>query len=223
MWYWRKGNHEGLLNFAEKIQNEPDLDLYAKYCFLREKGLRKQAFQNLNNFISSALSWSLEKRFQFVDSLHHVLNENEEIYDLIPQPLDNRIVQPTLLEWIKVNPDDPSGYRWLGEENNWRKALLLNSSEQISRIRLIKRLIYCSYFSTHHLPEGYIGNPSEDLMGLNEAQGLLSGMLDQTQKNEFIQEINHYRDLVQSYYDYERSKESVSFETWAIANDRMYQ
>ncbi len=223
MWYWRKGNYEGLLNFAEKIQDDPDLDLYAKYCSLREKGLRKQAFQNLNNFISSALNWSLEKRFHFVDSLLNVLNENEDIYDLIPQPLDSRIVQPTLLGWVKVNPDDPSGYRWLGEEDNWRKALLLDNTEQISRIRLIKRLIYCSYFSTHHLPEGYIGNTSEDLMGLNEAQGLLTGLLDQTLQSEFCNEINHYRDLVQSYYDYERSKESVRFETWAKANDRMYQ
>lgn len=223
MWYWRKGNYEGLLNFAEKIQDDPDLYLYAKYCFLREKGLRKQAFQDLNNFISSALNWPLEKRFHFVDSLLHLLNENEDIYDLIPQPLDSRIVQPTLLEWVKVNPNDPSGYRWLGEEDNWRKALLLDNTEQISRIRLIKRLIYCSYFSTHHLPEGYIGNTSEDLMGLNEAQGLLTGLSDQTLQSEFCNEINHYQDLVQSYYDYERSKESVRFETWAKANDRMYQ
>jgi len=189
MWYWRQDNYEGLLNFAEKIQNIPDLELYAKYCLLREKGLRKKAFQDLNNFITFALSWSLEKRFYFVDSLLHVLNESEGVYDLIPQPLDSRIVQPTLSEWIKANPDDPSGYRWIGGEDNWRKALVLDNSEQISRVRLINHLIYHSYFSTHHLPEGYIGNPSEDLIGLNEAQDLLAGLFDKTLLYKFSKEI----------------------------------
>lgn len=223
MWYWRKGNYKGLLSFAEEIQDDLDLDSYAKYCIKREKGLRKQAFQDLNNFISSALGWPLEKRFQFVDLLLHVLNENNDIYDLIPQPLDSRIVQPTLLEWIKVNPDDPASYRWLGKEDNWRKALMLDRSEQISRIRLIKHLIYCSYFSTHHLPEGYIGNPSEDLMGLNEAKGLLTELSDQVLQNKLLNEINHYRALVKSYYDYEQSKSKTSFEKWANDNKRICQ
>lgn len=215
MWYWRKENYEGLLSFAQEIESNSELADYAKYCVLREKGLRKEAFSNLNRFIGSAVTWPLSKRYAFVDLLFTVQHGNSNIYDLMPQPLLKRLVEPTLQQWVQANPEDPSGYRWLGDEENWRIALSLDENDQISLVRLVERLIYNSYFSTHHLPDGYIGNPSEDMMELNEALGLLPKIQDQSLKDKLARELGDYKELVENYLQYSKSRFVGSFERWA--------
>jgi hypothetical protein len=216
MWYWRKENYEGLLGFANQIADEPELSDYANYCNLREKGLRKEAFISLNKFIESTRKWSLQQRYKFVDLIFQVEFENTGVYDLVPHPLNKFLFEPTLAEWVQVNPDDPSVYRWLGGENNWRKALLLDENDQVSLFRLVKRLIYNSYFSTHHLPEGYIGNPSEDMMELYEAQGLMHKIKDPDVQTAFLVELDNYKELVGNYLEFQKSNYVGNFGSWAI-------
>ena len=42
MYYWNKDNFEGLLEIAEEFKSRSGYDLFAEYCLLREKGLKKQ-------------------------------------------------------------------------------------------------------------------------------------------------------------------------------------
>ena len=202
------------------MEDDSDLDLYAQYCVLREKGLRKQAFKQLNAFIEIAKDWGLNQRYEFVERLYLIQDNNRNRYDLIPHPLYSVIVEPTVVAWVKENPSDPSGYRWLGGRENWRKAILLNKEEQIARVRLIEQIIYYAYFSTHHLPEGFIGSPSEELLGLNEANILLDGLENDKLKIKFSDEIKDCMELIQAYREYEKSTYVGTFEAWANLYDR---
>ena len=220
MYYWRKNNYEGLLEVASSLEDETELHLYAQYCRLRENGLRKQALSQLKEFIEIAELWNINQRYEFVDRLYWIKENNSEIYDLIPHPLHVAIVEPTIAEWIEENPTDPSGYRWLGGIEGWRKAISLDSAEQISRVRLIKIIIYNSHYATHHLPECFIGKPAEELMGLNEAIVLLDGLTNQEQKAEFREKIKDCRELISAYQDYQNSTYVGTFESWAELYDR---
>ncbi len=222
-WYWREKNFEGLRTVAIEAAKNPDTVLYSEYCELREKGLRKEAFQKLTQFINRACTWDLDKRFYFVDWLENIRYNNEEIYDLIPHPLYQMLVQPTLLEWIETNPDDPAGYRWLGDIDSLRKAVSISSHEQIAREKLIDDLIHKVGYSVHHLPEGYIGDPSEDLTILNEIKTLITSIEDIVLIEKFDGQYADLHELVKSYFDYTQSSGVQSFEMWAISNNRKYQ
>lgn len=214
MWYWRQKNYEGLLDIANAVEGNANLFLYAEYCRLRERGLRRDAFLVLNEFIELANTWDLEMRYRFVDDLYHLCEQNPEVYDLMPHPINRNLLEPTLQDWVKENPNDPSVYRWLSGVENWRKSIALDETEQISRVRLVKHLIYNAYFSTHHLPEGYIGNPAEDLMGLNEASALVTNVENTALVEIFRTEIKDYRELIHSYQEYRKSSYVGSFEAW---------
>lgn len=41
-------------------------EAYAAYCYAREKGLRKEAFQHLAVFLSQAEKWALSEKIAFV-------------------------------------------------------------------------------------------------------------------------------------------------------------
>ncbi len=49
-----KAQNKALLAIAEVISKNPRWKEYSTYCINREKGLRKIAFKNLDNFIKSA-------------------------------------------------------------------------------------------------------------------------------------------------------------------------
>ncbi len=218
MWYWGQENFEGMLEFAQAIAHDRDLALFGQYCMCREKGLRKEGFRHLGEFMQIAAPWPLAKRFAFVDSLYHFLERHEFVHSLIPQIMYDRLVEPTLQEWIAAYPEDPAGYRWLGGVENWRKAVIADANEQIARLKLIRRLIYQAYFSTHHLPDGYIGYPSEDMMGLDEAEGLYRGLTEADPK--LLRSIGDYRELIQSYMDYKAAGSGEGFAPWAEKNGR---
>ncbi len=220
MWFWRQRSFEGLTEVAVEAAKNPDTVLYAKYCEYREQGTRKMAFEELDRFIESARTWHLEKRFRFVDWLNSVIYHNPDFYDLIPYPLNKQIFEPTLKEWISVNPDDPVGYRWLGGTDNLRKAVRLSDSEQIARLKLIKSLFYRVDYSVHHLPEAYIGDPGEDLMVLHEISELIPSVEDVQVARASLAKHGDYLELVQSYLDYFEAGSSTSFEDWAEINQR---
>lgn len=207
-----------MLGFAQAIAEDRDLALFRQYCMCREKGLRKEGFKHLAEFMQVAEQWPLEKRFAFVDSLCHFQDRHDFVHGLVPQNMYDRLVEPTLQAWIAAHPEDPAGYRWLGGEENWRKAIMVDANEQIARLRLIRKLIYNAYFATHHFPDGYIGNPREDMMGLEEAEGLYLGLTVANQ--DILKSIAEYRELIQSYLDYRAAGSRESFAQWVKKNGK---
>lgn len=51
MYYWNRDNFEGLLSVADVLSKNEHYSFFVYYCRLREKGLRKEALQKLEQFI----------------------------------------------------------------------------------------------------------------------------------------------------------------------------
>ena len=219
MWYWNSENFEGLKSVYDNLKETPEYLDYANYCNYKEKGLRKQAFNYLNEFIDVAVKWDLEERYYFVEILMNILNSNPNIHGLIPQPLDVKLVQPTLHEWVKENETDPSGYRWLGGQENWRKAITFDPEDKVSEKRLIKRLIYNVYFSTHHMPAGYIGDAKRDMEEITEVEVLISNLDSDEEKIAYLNELKVYKAWVRCYLKYLESGFTGYFRDWHKLNN----
>ena len=107
MYYWNKDNFEGLEAIARSLQESTDVKDFSDYCRFRAEGLRKQAFEALSRFLFQALNWEFEKRRDFVDWLLTAQYNNPKIHQLIPHPLMEKLVEPTLNEWIQCQPESP--------------------------------------------------------------------------------------------------------------------
>ena len=54
VWYWRAENFRGLSELTRLLADDADLNEYVEYLRLRQRGLRKDAFQHLGRFIAAA-------------------------------------------------------------------------------------------------------------------------------------------------------------------------
>jgi hypothetical protein len=73
---------------------------YAEYCFLRERGLRKEAFKILDEFLIDAEQWEEADRIKFVDFLMPYSETVEDAdYGPMPYPLCVKLIKPTLEKW----------------------------------------------------------------------------------------------------------------------------
>ena len=163
MWHWRKENFEGLQQISEYLAGKEPLSKFKEYCEYREKGLRKEAFAKLNEFIDGALDWKFNDKKEFSDWVLWVNNGSPEIIDLIPQPLKARFIEPVLKEWKEIEPNNSAPFRWSGGLEDLRKAIQLNQDDQIARIKLAEIILTATNYSIHELPNGYLGDANDDL------------------------------------------------------------
>ena len=64
-----KDQNIALLTVAKAASENSEWKDYAEYCIDREKGLRKQAFKKLAEFIKSTNSWTLDQKIDFAKFL----------------------------------------------------------------------------------------------------------------------------------------------------------
>jgi hypothetical protein len=164
----------------------------ASYCRLRERGLRNDAFAHLREFIREAQQWSLPERARFADWILSLQRSHPQIYDLIPYPLQQDLIEPTLRDWCRAEPMHPVRYRWLGTDEDLRRAVELDPAEQVARQLFIERVAGAVDFSIHELSSGYeyLGDPEDDLRQLREAEEMLQGIKDVERRNHYTQELS---------------------------------
>jgi hypothetical protein len=114
MRYWRKGYFETFRSVAKAARTVPEREDYSAFCEKYENGLRQGAFTILDRFISSYEREAFEKRRRFVSWLSHLTFGRAGRHMAIPQPLQIRIIEPTLLEWTLVDPRSYEPHLWLG-------------------------------------------------------------------------------------------------------------
>ena len=114
MRYWRKGYFETLRSVAKAASTVPEWEDDSAFCEKYETGLRQDAFTILNRFISSYEPEAFEKRRRFVSWLSHLTFGRAGRHMAIPQPLQIRIVEPTLLEWTLVRGRTNLTCGWAG-------------------------------------------------------------------------------------------------------------
>ncbi len=177
MHYWRKGYFESLKEVAAAAEREcPPWREYADFCLEYERGLRGEAFIILDRFIQWMERAPFEDRRRFTSWLLFQADDATGHHMLIPHPLQTRIIEPTLWEWVEVDPLCSEPLRWLGGYENLTKAIELDPSDEIARRKLIIVMLSRVGYAIHELPSGYLGNPSDDLETLTRAEMLLSDL-----------------------------------------------
>ena len=219
-----KDQNIALLTVGNTALKNPAWIEYANYCFSREKGLRKIAFKHLEDFLSIANGWSFEQKMEFVKFLLPLFETVKEAdYGAFPQPLHEGLVKSTLEQWCEQETEDERPFRWYGtyyrSENHLLKALQLNPKDDTSRQRLLSWWTYNIYYSIHHLPEGYIGEPNDDLELAQKAYSQIDQLTDLNLKDKWRKELEENLEFVRNYIDWEKSGHS-NFEQWGKENKK---
>jgi len=198
MWFWRKTYFQTLKDVAAEAGASPTWADYAAYCTEHERGLRPQAFAILDRFISQMESASFEERRRFVSWLLHHCDLRDGSHMLAPHPLRRRVIEPTLAEWLQVEPASSEPHRWLGGYEHLKRAIELDPSDEIARRRFIGGILGQVNYSTHELPSGYLGEPNGDLAALAEAEAALAG-LSSDDRGRAAAEFAEQRRLIEEY------------------------
>jgi len=158
MQFWRQDYFESIRELTANAAKFPGWADYFAYCTLLENGLRKDALAKLDGFISSMLIASFEERQKFVSWLYHGAWNTEWLNTFVPHPLQTRLVEPTLQEWVKREPDAAEPHCWLGTLEHLRRALELDPQGEVACTRFARCILGRINVSTHELPAGYLGD-----------------------------------------------------------------
>ncbi|MBX9804747.1 MAG: hypothetical protein K2Y18_03210 [Alphaproteobacteria bacterium] len=230
---WRESAFQALLNFNEELKKYPDFILLAEYADLREQGLRKQAFNKLNEFIIAASSFEESKKLELVQIICQMkLGSGRNSFLLDPQPLVTQVIVPTLRQWIVEQPKNFEPLKWLGlffyhysddsDDNLYftylEQSLALNPKDDVVRKVLIERYIDYLDYAMHHLLDainfGYIGDPANDLELCRTIEVCINGVQDKKDKAAFTKRLKEYRMMIEDWQEYIRANVKISFDEW---------
>lgn len=219
-----KDQNIALLNVAEGANKNPRWKDYAQYCYYREKGLRKEAFQFLNKFLKASEAWILKDRIEFVKFLiSNFETVKEADFGLFPQPLSEKLVKPTLEEWTENEENDSAPFRWYGKYyrsgKHLNKALEINPYDDQTRVVWLNWLTYNIYSAVHHLPDGYIGDPIEDLETAKTIQEHIDKLSDDEHRKYWQKELDEDLELVKNYIEWKNS-DDPDLSQWGLENNK---
>lgn len=225
MWYWNQQNFEGLIAVADSIADQPQWTLFAKYCRLREKGLRQQSLKVIATLIDEAADWTDLARRQFADWIYSTRLRVPEVHQLIPMPLNQQLLVPTLQEWAASEPSIATPERWLGFATacyqHFSNALSLDATDDVSRYRLVLIDLADVDHQCHHLPEYFIGEIDTAIALLDRAKALATGFSNPDVASTLGVEFSELYGKVRDWQTFQASG-GDSFADWCIANGRDY-
>lgn len=157
---------------------------FGTYCALVRDGLRESALKELSLFIESMENRSFTDRKQFVAWFCTTCWQGSAYHTgkLCPYPLKEKIILPTLREWVDTDPASSKALRWLAEIEwawpesimIWKKAIDLDKGNIDARVGLLERIIECIDYAVNDSPGEYlITDPHEDLRILDLAEGVI--------------------------------------------------
>jgi len=220
-----KSQNESLLILSKLSDKNPKLDEYSKYCLLREQGLRKKAFDHLERFIKDIITWSLEERIEFVKLLFPYFEDVKDAdYGGFPQPLNIKVVKPTLEEWCSLEKTNGNPFRWYGKyyrsEEHLNKALKLNPNDDLARITLILWWSDKIYYSLHHLPYSYIGNYEKDIELMGEIKKQVYLLNNKEMKESATRNMKINMEILTNYQNWIKTGDS-DFTKWGKKNHKI--
>jgi hypothetical protein len=216
--------NKALLTVGNAALTNPNWTEYANYCLAREKGLRKMAFNYLEDFLASAAKWTIDQKIEFIKFLFPFFEIIEDAdYGPFPQPLSERLAKPTLEYWCENESKDERPFRWLGiyyrSEEHLLRAIELNPNDDTSRQQLLNCWLYNIYYSIHHLPEGYIGEPLEDLELAEKAIKQIEQLTDSDLKDKWKKRLDANLEFIYNYIEWKKSG-NPHFEQWGNDNNK---
>lgn len=198
MYYWNKDNFEGLMDIAEEFKKKDGYELFAEYCELREKGLKKQAVSTTRKFVEQQRSTDLLNQRVVAVCLAELCFWRSDVHQLMPHPLQVHITR-VLESWCSTNsPNAP--YTWLGymigDDVHFKTALEYNPKDQVALSRLALSAID----------------------NLRIANKYIEQMEESNAKTRLKNELEAYEELVGAWLEFSSGKERMqkgSFPKWA--------
>ncbi len=221
MYYWNQKNFKGLKDIGEKYCNIYGYEAFANYCFLKEKGLKKEALQAVNAFVLSTKCKSIEEQRNIANEIISLSYHNRDIHQLISHPL-MQFLLGVFKNWVEEVNEDATPYRWLGYISNdlvyYEKALEINSTDDISIIMLAKASLNYIDYQTHHLSETrFIGKLDDARYSLEKADKLINRLSQGEVKVRLLEEYHYYLNLVNRWTEYNQEQSTLSFPEWCKA------
>lgn len=213
-----------LKTVGEAAMQVPEWTDYANYCLDREKGLRKEAFAHLGNFLKQAENWTIAKKIAFAQFLLPFFEKIEDAdYGPFPQPLNAKLIKPTLEQWCETEENNSNPFRWYGKyyrsEAHLLKAIAICPTDDLARQVLINWWTEEIYHSTHHLPDYYIGDPYDDIKTSIKVKEQVDQLSNDHLKTYWTNDLDTSLVLVKNYIDWQVSGHP-DFEKWGLENNR---
>ena len=128
---------------------------------------------------------------------------------------------PTLQEWAASEPSNATPERWLGfataDHQHFSNALSLDSTDDVSRYRLVLRDLADVDHQCHHLPEYFIGEVDTAITLLDRAKALASGFSNPNIAPSLGDEFQELHGKVSDWQAFQVSGSQISIAI-AIAN-----
>jgi hypothetical protein len=177
----------------------PEWADYAAFWEEYERGLRNDAFIILERFISSIERDSFDKQRKFVSWISRESDGRAGRHNAHAASALLQIDRATLLEWTLVEPDCYEPHLGLGGYHHLLRAIELAPRNEVVAKKLIVAILSRVGHATHELPTGYLGNPSEDLTALSQAEILLQNLSDDNDRSQLKADIAQERKLIEDY------------------------
>ena len=172
-----------LKRLAAEAELNPQYRLFAEFAALRAQGVRQGALNRLARFLELAPLWSFPERLGFVRWLLGRSRQFSDSTVVLPQPIREVLVVPTVREWATASPELADPFLWLGllrcddPALHLERALQLDPSCDLARKTLVEWIPADIEYNQHELPQLYIHDPRDDLKGLERATILLDERL----------------------------------------------
>lgn len=219
MYYWNQANFEGLREIGDALQAVPGLRRFARYCLLREQGLRKQAMAELLAFVADTSAWPLAEQRELACRLTQLHFDNRSVHQLLAEPL-RAYLQGVFASWCAEHPDLAEPYRWLGilssEAHHFEVALSFDPDDRIALGWLASHALNAVDFATHHLGECRLLGSLEDAYAwLERAMAYAVRLQPGEARARFLEEIAGYRELLDAWREYQALAPEQSFPEWS--------
>ena len=213
--------HDVMTSVSAEIANEPSWRLYADYCKARAGNPFDLSTVDAEHFVRVVHEWSFEEKKRFslwlMDSTGRIMesfgrskHESRATTGgpgiFAPRIVVSAILLPTLVEWRRKEPTNPEPYFWLAlydhnghPERGLREAIRLDAAYGPARAALAQHILKCIEYNQHELPSGYLGNPVDDLIALNEAHVLVAESVKPPVRASLEEQILLFRTIAEDW------------------------
>jgi hypothetical protein len=214
------------VTLAEEADKTAAWKDYARYCRLRDQGLRRQAFSSLDEFIAAALVWDFEHQMAFVLWLCSRMDTLQDAHQKpFPEPLRTRLFLPFFTEWLCREPANDEAHalraRYLEEPSLYRRAVEINPRNQRARIALAEACVQGIAFAMHHLPDHFIGDEQEAKLVAKEAKDHLAHIEQTDRRTRIAQDLAYEEQMLDDWIAFQQES-GGGFDAWCRSKGRSY-
>jgi hypothetical protein len=222
--YWNRENFEGLAALASTLREDARLEPLGRYCELREKGLRREAFAELDRFLAGTASWDVATQRSIALTVLAANRSAPDAHQFLSEPIRRRFIEPVLDRWREDEPGNAVPLGELGllrrDQRLLTRALELDPADDRVRAALAAMLLEYVAHATHHLVEGtFIGSEADAASALAEASDLLAGISDPAAVRYLRYDLEDLRRLLADWQEYQLAP-TGSFPEWCRERNR---